>query len=171
MNPELLSDPHPRMLLSAILVAAPGSVRQLVERMEPLSPPAREVLSAARWEPCPATWLEVADRKRIRHNLTLLARLEICYRQVLRRCTDEQHRAEMRLTSRTARREVRQAFWGLLGVFLHLPINRTRMGQKSVKMANVDQHYVNAVLLVEEMVELMDDSCVPIIEDQFSHGT
>jgi hypothetical protein len=171
MNPELLSDPHPRMLLSAILAAAPGSVRQLVERMEPLSPPAREVLSAARWSPCPATWFEGADRKRIWQNMTLWGKILACYRQVLRRCTDEQHRAEMSLTYRTARREQRQALWGLLGVFLRLPINNTRMGQKSVKMANVGQHYVNAVLLGEEMVELMDDSCVPIIEDQFSHGT
>ncbi|HTF62395.1 MAG TPA: hypothetical protein VK638_06740 [Edaphobacter sp.] len=30
-------------------------------------------------------------------------------------------------------------------------------------MANVGQHYVNVVLLGEEIVEIMDDSCIPIM--------
>jgi hypothetical protein len=169
MNPELLSDPHPRMLLSAILAAAPGSVRQLVERMEPLSPPAREVLSAARSSPCPATWFEGADRKRIWQNMTLWGKILDLYREVIGRCTDEYQRAEMLLTLRTMCRELLKVRLGL--VFQYLPFDTIRCSQKGANVANVGQSCVNVGVVGVEILEVLDETCVPLIEDQLSNGT
>jgi hypothetical protein len=138
--------------------------------MKLLSPPAREVLSAGCWEPCPPTWFAVADLKRIRQNSTVLARLLACYRDVIKRCTDEEDLVDLRLTYRTAIREWSELNRGLLRVFLHLPFNKVGRSQNCASMANVGQRYVNVVLLSEEMVEVLDDSCVPILEGQFLHG-
>jgi hypothetical protein len=146
------------------------SPRELVARMKLLSPPAREVLSADRWEPCPPTWLAVADLKRIRHNSTVVAKLMACYRRVIPACTDEDSVGEMNMTHRTAIRERTQLSLGLLRVLVHLcfgPIGRSRC---RADMANVGRHYVNVLLLGQEIVEVLDESCVPIMEEQFLQG-
>jgi hypothetical protein len=123
-----------------------------------------------REEPCPPTWLAVADLKRIRHNSTVVARLMACYRRIIQACTDEDDLDDLRLTYRTAIREQTQLSLGLLRVLVHLCFGQIGRSRCRADMARVGQHYVNVLLLGHEIVEVLDESCVPVMEEQFLQG-
>lgn len=137
---------------------------ELVNRVVPLSDQARAVLSS---DPMPATWLQVSDLMRVRHNSALFTSLADRYRRVMAACTDLESCRQMDLTYRTFLRNHWELTLALMAAIVNFCLGKIAKERCSVYMATVASKYTNEVILIEEMSEVMDHTCVAVLEGHF----
>lgn len=137
---------------------------ELVNHVVPLSHQASAVLAS---DPVPGTWLEVSDLIRVRHNSALFTSLADRYRRVMSACTDLESCRQMDLTYRTFLRNHWELTRALMAAIVNFCFGKIAKERCSVYMATVATKYSNEVILVEEMSEVMDNTCIPVLEGQF----
>lgn len=145
--------------------------REVARRLTPLSDHAREVLWEDTQGHVPTTWLEFTDMYKAANNLTWLTMFADRFRRAMGTCSDDYCLANMQLTYRTFLRKRTILVKSLLIGVAHLCFGRIGEHHICVHMGKVVQTYADIVVLGSEMAEVMDESCVPLLEGQFLHGS
>jgi hypothetical protein len=141
--------------------------RELAGHLIPLSEHARAVLVANRSCPSPATWIEVADLWRVHENSAWGTMMADQYRRVMRACTDEESVAEMDQTYRTWLGNHRRLTYSWVAAIVNACFGKISSARCSAYMDNVARYYTNELILLKEMSEVMDESCIAVLEGQF----
>jgi hypothetical protein len=148
--------------------------REMIQKATRLSPAGVDAIRSGRRrspDPIPETWFDVADLMRIRKNSSIHTQLARSFHQVTRRCTDEPAIEEMSYTYRQFSVNHWRLTTNLILAFAGALIGKRTRDRFSVNMAETARHYAEEVLLIEDMAEVIDESCLPLLEGQFFHGT
>lgn len=119
----------------------------------------------------PGTWGEVSELWRVRKCSTIYTAAEDHFKRIIPACSDEEEAEELTLTHRiflSNHQKLTRSLVIAFGCFCFGKIARDRC---RISMENVIRYYANEVLLLEDMSEVMGDSCVSVLEGQFLHGT
>lgn len=146
----------------------------LAEQAVPLSLEARTVLAITREGinyPGPGTWFEVADLMRMRKNSSLFTVLARRFRQIGQMCTDDRAIREVAVTLADWKGNHRSLKRSIMLSLMGICLGKMAKGRVCVYMMDAARDYTEEVLLVEDMAEVVDESCVPILEGQFLHGS
>lgn len=119
----------------------------------------------------PGTWGECQELNRLRKNSALYTEAADRYRRIIPACTDEDSVGEMNMTHRTFLSNHEKLNRSLVVAFVCFCFGKIASDRCSVSMANVVKYYANEILLISEISEVMDDSCVSVLEGQYLHGT
>ena len=119
----------------------------------------------------PGTWGQVSELLRVHRNSALFTEAADRYRRIIPACTDEEEAEELTVTHRiflSNHQKLTSALMVALACFCFGKITKERC---RVYVANVTRYYAKEILLLEEMSEVMDESCVSVLKGQFLHGT
>jgi hypothetical protein len=143
--------------------------RQVAEHVVLLSPRARSVLAVSRQghDPVPGARFAAADLLRMLWNSSVFTVLAYRFRRIGQMCTEDRAIREFSVTGadwkgnhRSLRRSTMLALRGSC-------LAKMGKGSADASMMDVARYYTEEVLLMEDMAEVVDDSCVPILESQF----
>lgn len=119
----------------------------------------------------PGSWGEVSELLRVRKNSALFTEAEDHYRRIIPACTDEEDVEELTVTHRIFLSNHQSLNSALMVAFACFCFGKITRGRCRLKMAEVVRYYANEVFLLEQMSEVMGESCIPVLEGQFLHGT
>lgn len=119
----------------------------------------------------PGTWGECRELNRLRKNSAVYTAAEDRYRRIIPACTDEESVDELTMTHRTFLSNHQNLNRSLVIAFVCFCFGKIASDKCRVTMANVVRYYSNEVSLMLEVSEVMDDSCVSVLESQVLHGT
>jgi hypothetical protein len=146
--------------------------RQVAEQAVLLSPQARTVLAVSRrGDPVPATWFEVADLLRMRKNSSLFTVLAHRFRRIGQICTDDRAIREIAVTYADWKGNHRSLKRSIVIALAGVCLGKMAKGSFRTSMMSAARDYTEEVLLMEDMAEVVDESCVQILEGQFLHGS
>lgn len=119
----------------------------------------------------PGTWGEVAELWRVRKCSSIYTEAEDQFKRIIPACTDEDEAEELTLTHRVFLSNHQKLTRSLVIALVCFCFGKIARDKCRISMENVIRYYANEVLLLEDMSEVMGDSCVSVLEGQFLHGT
>lgn len=134
------------------------------ERMARILPPPKEPV-------IPGTWGEYKELRRLRKNSAVYTEGADLYRRVIPACMDEEEVQELTVTHRIFLGNHQKLNRALIVAFVCFCFGKIARDRCRLHMANVVRYYAKEVFLLEKMSEVMGESCIPVLEGQFLHGT
>ncbi len=150
----------------------PHSWIETIQKADRLSDDGRRCLAAARSGQPAFTHLHASDLIRIRRNTCgIFTPLGKYFLAIASICTDTSSIQEITGTFQDWVRNRETIIKSLPKALLEICFVRIGKTKPCVHVANVTQAYTESILLFEDMSEIVDCSCIEILEGQFLHGS